>query len=154
MPSDFLNYEILHHFYIVTNYVRNLYMFEDLYPERMDDEVRSELEYARVQLKLYLLIFDSDLSGFALAKILSTDTKNITPKTIYDFLSTTKKLMDYTTLAKVHYTALQQKINDFDKEAFYRRCVEVLSRTSGINYRVILAYKRWDGSLKEKRLVV
>jgi len=145
--SDFLRREIFTDvFYHVMNYVRNLIMAKKSFKSELSTDQLSDYEYHLVQLKLYLLVFDSKFSTEQLAKSLSCDREIVTSETLMNVISTKKRVMSGTLQHKIYFFS-GVDIED-DTRLFYERCVKVLSKVSKKDYSDILAYKTTDGRKK------
>lgn len=145
--SQFSEKSLLNIFKLVVNYARNLYLAFKLYPSSSaaDPELQIELDYTVSQLKLFLLLYDSNLSISDLAKCLCCEHETLKPDDIRYALSTTNKVMSVRLRSKIHFLSLRHEIIDFDKEKFHTRCVSVLSRMTKLNYRSVFSYKTTDG---------
>ena len=143
---NFLRREIYTTFYEVVNYVRSLLLAKKLYSYVLTTDQNNDFEYYIIQLKLYLLLFDSKISPELLAKNLSCDGELITMETLARIVSTKSKVMSGTLQHRIYYFA-DIDIED-EMRPFYERCVKVLSRVSEKEYSNILAYKMTDGREK------
>lgn len=135
-PTD----QISKTFFLAINYLRSLLQVQYFHKDGFRAKQQKELSYVLMQLKLYLLLYDTPLGAERLAKALCYERRIVTIDSIAGILTTLEDKMSSRMQVEINHLSMHYGIDNRDKLAFFTKCVRVLSRVTCKDYFKSLPY--------------